>query len=282
MWANFHSHSRFCDGAGNLSDYADKAVEDKLMSIGFSSHAPVPFACKWCMKEENFAEYLREADKVKQNYPSLQIYKGLEVDYVPGKVSVQDFNDKLDYTVGSIHFTDQFQDGRRWEIDGSPLVFQEGLDKIFSGNIKDAVVRYFELTREMIDKACPSVIGHLDKIKIQNPAGKYFSEADHWYQEQVIKTLDLITQAQVIVEVNTRGLYQKKSTTPYPSPWILELMRSRHIPITLSSDAHRPSDLTNQFEETATLLFTLGFRKISILLDGTWKPVNLTPHGLEP
>lgn len=43
------------------------------------------------------------------------------------------------------------------------------------------------------------------------------------------------------------------------------------IPITISSDAHHPEDLINQFPETAKLLTEIGFKKIGILLDGKWQ-----------
>jgi histidinol-phosphatase (PHP family) len=280
MWSNYHSHCNYCDGKGALRDYATKAKSLGFESIGFSSHAPVPFELTWAMKKEDVPKYLAEIESVKKDFPAMEIYKGMEIDFIPDIVSPNDFKTQLDYTIGSIHFVDYFPDGRPWEIDGSPVVFKNGLEMIFRNNFKEAVSRYFELTREMIDKACPDIVGHLDKIKIQNHEGQFFSESDAWYQHEVTETLNKIADAGVIVEINTRGLYQKKSHTPYPSPWVIELMRQRHIPITVNSDAHTPDDLVNQFAETASLLFTLGYRKISILRDGSWTPVNLTPNGI--
>lgn len=280
MWTNYHTHSRYCDGVGELSEYAAQAVANGVTSLGFSSHAPVPFNCSWCMKQESVKAYLENIEQLKAGLPSLQLYKGMEVDYIPGVISPADFKAMLDYTIGSIHFIDRFPDGKPWEIDGAHALFLSGLEAIFHYDIRAAVTRYFELTREMIVNAVPDVIGHLDKIKIQNQGNKFFDEADPWYRQEVIRTLDALAGTGVIVEVNTRGLYQKKSTTPYPSPWILEELRRRNIDITLSSDAHHPKDLLNQFQQTAPLLVAIGFRKISILRDGSWQPVTLTPDGL--
>jgi histidinol-phosphatase (PHP family) len=251
-----------------------------MTSIGFSSHAPVPFPVTWTMKKDDLPKYLTDIEALKKDFPTLQLYNGLEIDFVPGKVAPADFQQLLDYTIGSIHFVDFFPDGKPWEIDGSPIVFKDGLNKIFKNSFKDAVSRYFELTREMIDTSCPTIVGHLDKIKIQNHDGEFFSESDPWYQQQMIETLNKIADSGAIVEINTRGIYQKKSHTTYPSPWVIELMRLRHIPVTINSDAHHPDDLINQFEETASLLYTLGYRKISILRDGSWQPVNLDPNGI--
>jgi len=271
MWSNLHTHSNYCDGTSALTEIINSAISKNMVSLGFSSHAPLPFLSPWCMKKENFLTYLNEINQLKKNTSQLQVYTGLEVDYIPEKISVDDFKNQLDYTIGSIHFVESFSDGRGWEIDGPNASFNEGYEHIFKKDIRAVVTRYFELTREMVTRSCPSVVGHLDKIKIQNKYYPYFEESENWYQQEVKRTLDVIRTSGAIVEVNTRGLYQKKSDTPYPSPSILKLILQQKIPITLSSDAHHPDDLINQFPETAKLLLAIGFKKICILMDGKWQ-----------
>jgi histidinol-phosphatase (PHP family) len=232
------------------------------------------------MKPAALASYLSQVEELQQEYPDTPIYKGLEIDFIPDVISPNDFRDTLDYTIGSIHFVDAYPDGTRWEIDGPHAPFLKGLEEIFHNNIQSAVTRYFELTRQMIREARPDIVGHLDKIKIQNTGHPLFDEHEMWYQDEVINTLDLIREEGCIVEVNTRGLYQKKSATPYPGPWVLERMLEREIPIMLSSDAHHPQDLVNQFAETAVLLGRTGFRKMSTLIDGTWKQIKFNENGI--
>jgi len=273
-------HSTYCDGKGELMDYFQQANALKMTSIGFSSHAPIPFPCRWCMKAEDLSHYLQTIENLKESTSEVDIYKGLEIDFIPDVISPNQFKDQLDYTIGSIHFVENLPTGTPWEIDGQHTLFLEGLEKIFHGDICSAITRYFELTREMIQHSCPSVIGHLDKIKIQNVGDKFFTERDQWYQLEVKKTIDLIKDSKTIVEVNTRGIYQKKSTTTYPSPWILELLHKKNIPVTLSSDAHHPMDITNQFPETANLLSNIGFKSITILHEGNWKPFSFNAHGI--
>ncbi len=280
MWSNFHTHSRYCDGKGKLLDYRLKAKDSGVFCLGFSSHAPLPFPCNWSMKPDLLPGYLSEIEELQQTNQDLNVYKGLEIDFIPSVISPNDFKDQLDYTIGSIHFVDSFPDGRHWEIDGAHSLFLDGLKSIFNHNIRAAITRYYELTRQMIATSGPTLVGHLDKIKIQNQANVLFSESDSWYREEIAKTLDLILEAGCIVEVNTRGLYQKKSQTPYPSPWILELVLKRKIPITLSSDAHHPEDLINQFPETALLLRSLGFKKLSTLVEGSWKQLDFNTNGI--
>jgi histidinol-phosphatase (PHP family) len=280
MWSNFHTHSSFCDGKGELSEYVQEAKKLKMLSLGFSSHAPVPFPTKWCMKSERLPEYLESVRKLKVLNQDLDIYAGLEVDFIPGITSPNVFKNKLDYTIGSVHFVEVLPDGTGWEIDGTHASFLEGFEKIFHSNVKDTIVRYLELTREMILTACPTIVGHMDKIKIQNVDGKFFDEHDSWYQEEIRKTIDVIDSSGAMVEVNTRGIYQKKSTTTYPSPWILELLHQKNIPVTINSDAHHPSNIVSEFSNTASLLKTIGFKTISILHEGSWKAFSFDEHGI--
>lgn len=280
MWSNFHTHSTYCDGKSTLEEHVIRAQQLGTKSLGFSSHAPVPFDCKWCMKKDELDNYLQSIQSLKEK-TSLQLYKGLEVDFIPTIISPIDFTKQLDYTIGSVHFVDAFEEGEHWEIDGLHAVFLHGLEKIFQNDFKAAFIRYFELTREMILNSPPTIVGHLDKMKIQNPENKFFAETESWYQHEVKKTIRTIKDSQAIVEVNTRGIYQRKSTTTYPSPWILELLHEHNIPITLSSDAHLADDLINQFEPTAVLLNKIGFKKIHILYDGEWKPYNFNENGIE-
>jgi histidinol-phosphatase (PHP family) len=280
MWTNYHTHSRYCDGKGELADYLQAAEAQQVTSIGFSSHAPLPFECRWCMNANDLPAYFEAIEALQRKYPNIQIYKGLEVDFIPGVVSPLGFRHQLDYTIGSIHFVDAFDHGKPWEIDGSHVSFLEGLEEIFANDMRAAVTRYFELTRQMISTSELDIVGHIDKIKIQNTGEKFYNESDDWYQQEVKSTLALVKETGAIVEVNTRGIYQKKSSTTYPSPWILELIRDFNIPVTISSDAHRTEDLTNQFAETALLLLKTGFTRLSALSSGSWKAFEFNEKGI--
>jgi len=76
---------------------------------------------------------------------------------------------------------------------------------------------------------------------------RYFSEESDWYVELIDETLGLIRENQCVVEVNTRGMYKKRSESLFPGPAILEKILELKIPITLSSDAHKPNELFAAF-----------------------------------
>lgn len=278
MWSNFHTHSHYCDGKGTIADYLNAASNAGIQWIGFSSHAPLPFSCKWCMKIDDLPGYLAEIDEAKQSFPGIEIYRGLEVDYIPEVVSPMTFADRLDYTIGSIHFVESFL-GKGWEIDNTLEIFKDGLHKIFDNNIRAAVTRYLELTRAMLSLTPPDILGHMDKIKV-NAADLFFDESESWYRKEIEKTIDTIENTNTIVEVNTRGMYKKKLSTPYPSPWILEQLYHRNIRITISSDAHHPEDLTREFEPTRRLLADVGFKNVTVLKENDWKQIPLDAYGI--
>jgi histidinol-phosphatase (PHP family) len=275
MWSNYHCHTNFCDGKKSVAEVIGQAKSMKMIAVGLSSHAPLPFANKWSMKQGMLDSYLEEIRKAKENNEGTQVYAGLEVDFIPGKISPFDFKDRLDYTIGSVHFVND-----TWEIDNTYDVFMDGLKNIFGGSIRKAIARYYELTREMVRTTPPNIVGHMDKVKMHNRGDHFFMEDEPWYREQVDLTLDAIAKAGCIIEVNTRGLYQNKTDTTYPSPWILKEILRKNIPITLSSDAHHPDDLVNRFPETARELIDTGFKKIRILLDGRWTDVAFTENGI--
>jgi len=277
MWSNFHTHNHYCDGKGTIADYLKEAKRAGIKHLGFSSHAPIPFPCKWCIRKETLKDYLAEIEHLKPLFPNIEIYKGLEIDFIPGIISPGDFSPQLDYTIGSIHFVERFGENH-WEIDNTQEIFREGLSRIFRDDIRKAITRYYELTREMILKTPPDILGHLDKIKI-NSLYVYFEESESWYREEIDKTLETIRGTHTIVEVNTRGVYKKKSEATYPSPWILERIMASGIPVTLNSDAHHPEDLTREFEPALGLLKDIGFKHLSVLSGGIWKGIPLAAYG---
>ncbi|MEK6478252.1 histidinol-phosphatase [Catalinimonas sp. 4WD22] len=283
-FTNFHGHTHYCDGKGRAEEYAEAAIAQQMPAYGFSSHAPIPFEVAWTMKESEAEKYVAEVRNAKAQYADqLQIYTGLEVDYIPevagpGHERIRKLG--LDYTVGSVHFVDFFPNGHPWEIDGKHALFLEGLERIFKGDTPKAIERYYSLIRQMVVEDPPDIVGHLDKIKMQSEEGDLFSEESSWYRDAVEETLQVIQKKGLITEVNTRGIYKKKTVDPYPSPWILERMKALDIPIMLNSDAHHPREITACFEETANLLLDIGYDHCRVLLDGKWQDVALTTKGI--
>jgi histidinol-phosphatase (PHP family) len=284
VWTNFHSHCNFCDGSDAPEVYVEEAIRRGMSVYGFSSHAPLPVQRDWAMRKDELPRYIQQLQILRSRYQDeIEVAIGLEIDYLPG-VSWWDYYGSplrsLDYTIGSVHMVETLPNGRPWEVDGDHGMFAEGLQTIFKGDIRAAVGRYFELTRWMLMLENPDILGHFDKIKLQNIHGGYFRENDSWYIKEVEKTLKVIATMGTIVEINTRGLYLGKALDFYPSHWILERMAALRIPIMLNSDAHRPAELTAGFEQAATQLRKIGFKELTIFESGHWKSVRFDESGL--
>lgn len=278
-YTNYHSHCYFCDGKDAPEVYLQQAIQLGMSAYGFSSHAPLPYNLPWPMKEVDSERYVAEIAQLKEKYArQIEVSRGLEVDFIPGVMGPSWVKDRflLDYTIGSVHFVDFLPDGQPWEIDGRHQVFLRGLKEIFANNIEAAIQRYYALIRQMVQDDPPDIVGHLDKIKIQSEGGKLFDEHSNWYQEEISKTLDVIATAGLIVEVNTRGMYQRLTTEPYPSYWVLQQMRDRAIPIMLNSDAHHPREIVSCFEEVVQKLRATGYEQVRVLYRGKWQNVALT------
>ena len=220
-WTNYHSHTNFSDGSDNPAEYLKEAIRQGVHTYGFSCHAPVPFETDWCMKRERLEDYYKEIKLLKGKYYSIiNVLIGLEVDFVPGLVSPDDDifkNGGLDYIIGSVHFVETFQDGTPWGIDSSAEVFEDGLKRIWKGDIQKATRRYYELVRDMVIRSNTAIIGHFDKIRMHNEGNKYYSENARWYKDEVFKTIEVIRTAKCHMEVNTRGMYKGYTIEPYPS-----------------------------------------------------------------
>ncbi|TAJ14760.1 histidinol-phosphatase HisJ family protein [Marinilabiliaceae bacterium JC017] len=281
-WTNYHGHCEYCDGKGRIEDYVIKAIELKMATIGISSHAPVPFETNWTMPEGNLPGYLQEVAFLKDKYKGeIEVLRSLEVDYIPDTISPKaSFIDEssLDYVVGSIHFVDQFEDGQHWAIDGSFAEFEKGLNEIFKGDIKAVVKRYFELEREMIQHACPDIVGHMDKIKMHNKTKFLFDEKAQWYVDEVQKTLELIAEKGAVVEINTKAF--KRNGLIFPGPEHFNTLKKLNIPITINSDCHHPDKLINGFEEVAEMLLEQGIDQLHEFHEGKWVPVAFEKEGI--
>jgi len=262
---NLHTHSTFCDGKAKPEEYVIRAIELGFHTLGFSSHAPVPFENNFSLKVEQFDEYTNTIRELKERFKEkINIFLALEIDYIPGITkNFEEFvrEGNLDYTIGGVHLIRNKEKQGLWFTDGPKQeTYDIGLNKIFNRNVRKAVEAFYYQTQEMVVTQKPDIIAHLDKIKMHNK-NRYFSEEENWYKDLVWKTLKIISGSDCIVEVNTRGLYKKRSDTTFPGPAILEQIHHLGIPITLSSDAHKPEDLNGYYNETLYLLRDIGFER---------------------
>ena len=267
MKTNFHTHSRYCDGKGQLRDYVEYALAHGFSQLGFSGHAPMPIPDGACMSIESFGLYVEEACQLKREYEGrIQLFLGLEIDYVPGVQ--EDFRPLmeqggLDYCIGSVHHVNAPGEDplNLWMIDGSRQeVYDEGLQRVFGGDMRRALTAFFHQNDSMIERNRPTIVGHFNKIVMHN-RDRYFLEDDPLYLRLAHETIDLMAQTGCLCEVNTRGIYKKRHNDFYPSRALLRHMRHKHIPLIVSTDAHAPENL-DLFEGAYEFLEEIGYKEV--------------------
>lgn len=280
-WANYHTHTNYCDGTDTPETYIKKAIELGFFALGFSGHAPFANdSTNWAIKSFQLQTYFDEIEALKEKYKSqIQIFKALEIDYLTQEMGVSDFEKyNLDYTIGSVHYIHKVSDTKYWGIDSSIENFEHGLKEYFNNDIKKVVKKYYALIREMIAFNPPDVIGHLDVIKKNNKADKFFSEKEAWYRNEVMHTIETIANSNCMVELNTRGLVTRRINALYPSNWILEELVLHKVPIVLNADAHKPEQLNGYFDKSMYLLPYLGIREVAVYYNNKWTKASVKPE----
>ncbi len=275
---NLHTHSIFSDGKSTAEEVVQEAIRQGLKILGFSDHSPVPFENSFAIKNNEVNNYITTIKSLKEKYKDqIDIYCSMEMDFIPG--IVKDFKKtkeelNLDYMIGSVHLVGNNID-RLWFIDGSKVeTYDEGLFNYYDGDIKKGVRAFFHQYNKMIETEEFDIVGHFDKIKMHN-RGRYFSENDKWYRDYLMETLTLIKEKSLIVEVNTRGIYKKRSDDFYPSAWLFPIMREMNIPVVISSDSHKAEELTLCFKEAEEALRASGYKETVCYADGAYKSVAL-------
>ncbi|NJL76875.1 MAG: PHP domain-containing protein, partial [Saprospiraceae bacterium] len=153
-WTNYHSHSHFSDGKFAPELYIEAAIAQNLTAYGISDHGPHPFSGGSNLTLEGLSAYSRHIHELKAKYSNqIQIYCGMEIDYIPFHVGVSHpsiKNTPLDYTICSVHHAGFFEDGKIFGVDNSAAGFEKGIQEIYNGDTRALVERYFELTRTML------------------------------------------------------------------------------------------------------------------------------------
>lgn len=268
-------HSTFSDGACPAEDYVIEAIKRGFKGIGFSEHSVLPFKNTFALQEGREKDYITEITRLRKEYAGdISIYTSMEVDYIPGmSTGFKTLKQKLglDYVIGSVHLVKGPPGAENlWFIDGPKVeTYVDGIKDVFEGDIKRAITAYWEQIYDMIEGEEFDVVGHLDKIKMHNK-GRWFDEKSSWYVLLADKALDLIAAKGLLVEVNTRGIYKKRSEELFPGKDILCKLNKKGVRLVLSSDAHHPSELNAYFSEALKILKDCGYSSTWIYDNSGW------------
>ena len=273
---NYHSHCSFCDGRAPLEEFVKEAIRQGFYSYGVSSHAPLPFPTQWTMEWEQMEAYLDEFKNLRSKYADeIELYVGLEIDYLneESNPSVPRFTElPLDYRIGSVHLLYDAA-GEVVDIDCSPAVFKERVDRHFNGDVLRVVRMYFDRLFRMVELGGFDILGHADKMHYNASCYHPGLLDEPWYEALMKDYFSLVASRGYLVEINTKA-YDSLGTF-YPNSRYWELMKEYQIKVLVNSDAHYPERINAGRMEALRLLQAKGFATVAELHQGSWREVPI-------
>ena len=238
MKINLHSHTQFCDARSSMEDILRAAKEAGFTIWGFSPHAPICVESPCNMKKESVKDYLREINRLRQLFPDIRIFAGMEVDYIdvehgPSSAEVKEYG--LDYVIGSVHFIPN-QKGVFCDVDGSPERFKQTLLDNFDNDLEYVVRTFWNQTQEMIKRGGMDIIGHIDKIALNASFVDPEIENSQSYRLLAAETIGMAVDKRYKIEINTK--HWEKYGRFFPNPKYWERILSAGIEMPVNSDTH--------------------------------------------
>jgi histidinol-phosphatase (PHP family) len=273
---NYHSHCSFCDGRAPFEEFVKEAITQGFYSYGVSSHAPLPFPTQWTMEWEQMEAYLDEFKNLRSKYADeIELYVGLEIDYLneESNPSVASFTElPLDYRIGSVHLLYDAA-GEVVDIDCSPAVFKERVDRHFNGDVLRVIRMYFDRLFRMVELGGFDILGHADKMHYNASCYHPGLLDEPWYEALMKDYFSLVASRGYLVEINTKA-YDSLGTF-YPNSRYWELMKEYQIKVLVNSDAHYPERINAGRMEALRLLQAKGFATVAELHQGSWREVPI-------
>lgn len=271
---SLHNHSTYCDGKNSVAEMYESALEQNLQYFGLSGHAPIDISNQWSIRsEEAVSEYVAEIKKLGLKNDNLKFFAGLEVDFVPNITKPFSFwkeNYELDYIIGAVHLVKK--NDSIWFIDGPSENYDKGLAEIFGNNMKDAVKSFYNQTCEMINTEQFDILAHCDKV-LMNNRHRFIKPTDDYHLNLLKDTLKLAAEKNLIVEINTRGIYKNMYNDYYPGEYIFKFLKENNIRVMLSADAHLSDQITKKFEPLSLKLKSVGIKE-------TWLPEKISKNPI--
>lgn len=254
MRVDYHTHHHRCGHAeGQMDDYVAAAIAAGLDEIGLSDHSPLyhlgdnPHARPHtAMAQGELPNYVREMAEVRERFAGqITVRLGVESDYVLGwdahyRALWQQY--PLDYVIGSVHWL------------GSWIIFDKALPQ--GRTAEDVYAEYLRTTQAAARSGAYDIIGHLDCLKTRGHI------PDLAITPLLEETVRVLAECDMAVELNTSG-WRKTCDDCFPRAELLARCHHYGVPVTLSSDAHAPTQVAYRFDDAVALLKEVGYREIA-------------------
>lgn len=254
MRIDCHMHTPLCGHAVGLPvEYVEAAAARGLGLITFTCHIPHTRTDLLRgegirMSHAELPEYFRLVEEARERGQALgvEVLAGIEAEIYPDEAAMREVDDTLaahpfDFVLGSLHH----------HISG----YRQWLDDHGVEGDRAIIDRYFAHLAEGARSGRYHSLSHPDVIRIYGTVS-HFEPADH--EGPIRAFLTAVKEAGACMEVNTSGLI-KGVYEVHPDPLILDWAAEMKVPLTLGSDAHRPEQVGQHFDEVLDMLRAKGF-----------------------
>lgn len=267
---NYHTHTTFCDGRDSAEENVRAAIRKGFAHLGFSAHSLYPFSLAGNLNHTEHGTYIEEIRRLRSAYAGqIAVHAGFEADYIPG-ICAPRFDAYAefapDFLIGSVHF---LYDGQTlFAVDHTPQILLDAVRTVYRGDARQLVGAYFAAECAMLAAGDFTVIGHADLIRKFNGSLRLFDERDEWYRREVREVVREIARAGVIAEINTGAISRGHMSDPYPSDYMLALLREKNVPVMINADAHTADALDGAFDLARARAKQAGYTEAAYLADG--------------
>lgn len=189
------------------------------------------------------------------------------------------YGDALDFIIGSIHFVDHYdvyypqwfamdvsepRSDERCIHASRRIPTREEAEAVTCEKEAARYRHFFEVTLKRLEAYdCFDTLGHLDFVVRYGPNRNQFYDFKT-YGDIISAILELLIRKDKALEVNTGGF---KYGLGHPNPCEEVLKRYRELGgrlLTVGSDAHVPGFVGYEFDRTAEMLQSLGFKEYAL------------------
>lgn len=274
---SYHTHTVFSDGDNSLEEMLAQAVKLGWEAIGISDHMIIHKNIKknWYFEKvcrQNHAHMIhddfKEAEtvfarntefirKTAKKYP-LKVYIGFEVDYFTYNGWEEEFRDFInridhDYLLTGNHF---FLSDDGLEIEDIYKLldsYDEKSLKLFDEHVH----RHFQNIRKAVQSGLFNFLAHLDYVR-RIP---FYESAK--FTEDCLAVVKALKESGMGCELSTKGL--RRIGDYFPQNNILEALIKEQVPLVISDDAHKTSELGYAFDKAENVLKELDCNSRFIL-----------------
>lgn len=229
MIANYHTHTHRCNhAAGPDRAYVEQAIENGMQVLGFSDHAPMPFAGTYYsgfrMKPQETAEYVASLRCLREEYQKdIRILIGFETEYYPAL-----FNDFL-------RLVEPYEPD--YLILGQHALYNEENAPFSSAPTEDPGIlrQYVDQVMQGLATGRFAYLAHPDMIR--------FEGNEDIYRQEITRLCTFCKEHAIPLEINLLGLMEQRH---YPRPLFWEIASRVGNTAIIGCDAHKPEVLNNQ------------------------------------